>query len=132
MTRSPLAAGQEIAGTILRLDVATVQGYLSAVEETSPLYRENRLVPPTAIATLGIRVILEKLALPSGTLHAAQELSMCRAVAIDEEVSCTAKIAQCSIRGDWQFAVVEFTVRDKQGEAIQEGRTTLLVPQQNQ
>ena len=131
MTRSPLATGQEIAGIALRLDVATVQGYLSAVEESSPLYRESRLVPPTAIAALGIRVILEKLALPSGTLHAAQELSMNRAVAIDEDVSCTARIAQCSLRGDWQFAVVEFTIMDKQGEAIQEGRTTLLVPQQN-
>ena len=129
MTRSPLASGQEIAGTTLSLDVATVQSYLSAVEESSPLYRESRMVPPTAIATLGIRVILEKLALPSGTLHAAQELSMLRAVAIDEVVSCTARITQCSMRGDWQFAVVEFTIIDKQGEAIQEGRTTLLVPQ---
>ncbi len=126
---SKIVAGQELGGTSFHLDPSMVQEYLSAVEDSSPLYREASLAPPTAIAALGIRAILGKLSLPPGTLHTAQELAMHRAVASGEEVTCAARVVQSSQRGDWTFAVVEFTIVDQGGEAVLDGRTTLMIQQ---
>ena len=108
-----------------------VQAYTSAVEESSAVYRDTALVPPTAIAALGVRTILKELGLPPGTLHAAQEVSMSRAVAAGEELSCAAKVAQSSQRRGWQFVVVKFSLADREGKTVLDGRTTLMVPQQN-
>ena len=125
---SHIVAGQEISGASFLLDPAMVQAYTSAVEESSPVYRDTTPVPPTAIAALGVRTILKELGLPPGTLHAAQEMSMSRAVAAGEELSCAAKVAQSSQRRGWQFVIVEFSLADREGNAVLEGRTTLMVP----
>ena len=126
-----IAAGQEISGASFLLNSSMVQAYTSAVEESSPVYRDAMLVPPTAIAALGVRTILKELALPPGTLHAAQEMSMSRAVAAGEELSCAAKVTQSSQRRGWQFVVVEFSLADHGGKAVLDGRTTLMVPLQD-
>ncbi len=128
---SHIVAGQEISGASFLLGPAMVQAYTSAVEESSPVYRDATLVPPTAIAALGVRTILKELALPSGTLHAAQEMSMSRAVSTGEELSCAARVTQSSQRRGWQFVVVEFTLADHEGKAVLDGRTTLMVPLQD-
>jgi hypothetical protein len=128
---SHIVAGQEISGTSFLLDPAMVRIYTSAVEESSPVYQDTELVPPTAIAALGVRTILKELGLPPGTLHAAQEMSMSRAVATGEELSCAAQVTQSSQRRGWQFVVVEFSLADHGGKAVLDGRTTLMVPQQD-
>ncbi len=130
MTDSPdIVAGRKIGGASFHLDSSMVGEYVSAVEESSPLYKEASLVPPMAIAALGVRAILEELALPPGTLHAAQELTMHRAVSAGEEVTCTAQVTQSSQRGDWRFAVVEFAIANHKSEAVLDGHTTLMIPQ---
>lgn len=128
---SHIVVGQEISGTSFLLGPAMAQAYTSAVEESSPVYRDTDLVAPTAIAALGVRTILKELALPPGTLHAAQEISMSRAVSTGEEISCAAKVTQSSQRRGWQFVVVKFSLADREGKTVLDGRTTLMVPQQN-
>lgn len=127
---SNIVAGQEISGTIFRLDSSMVQAYESAVDGLPSIDQDIHLVPPTAIAALGVRTVLRELSLPPGTLHAAQEMSMSRAVSTGEELSCTAQVSQSSQRRGWQFVVVEFSLADHEGKAVLEGRTTLLVPLQ--
>ena len=129
---SEITSGQDLGTAHFRLDSAVVGEYLAAVEERSALYQETDLVPPTAVAALGVRAILEQLAIPSGTLHLSQELSMHRAVTSGHEVTCRAHVAQSGQRQGWQFVVVEFSVSDGGGRAVLDGRTTLLVPQQSQ
>lgn len=130
-TISDIAAGQELGEVRFQLDPSRVQGYIAAIEDRSELYHKSNLVPPTAVAALGVRAILEELALPPGTLHAAQELTMHRAIAVGEEVSCMARVAQSSKRQGWQFVVVEYTFADDGGRAVLDGRTTLMIPPQD-
>ena len=129
---SDVVAGQELGKASFRLDASMVREYIAAVEDSSDLYQESDLVPPTAIAALGVRAILEELSLPPGTLHASQELTIHRAVAAGDAVSCNARVVQSSVRQGWQFVVVEFTVADDEAKDILDGRTTLLVPPRDQ
>lgn len=129
---SDVVAGQDLGKAGFRLEASMVREYLSAVEDSSELYKEGTLVPPTAIAALGVRAILEELSLPPGTLHAAQELTMHRAAAAEDAVICKARVAQSSERQGWQFVVVEFTIADDEANEILDGRTTLLVPPRDQ
>ena len=129
---SDVVAGQELGKAGFRLESSMVREYLSAVEDSSNLYKEGNLVPPTAIAALGVRAVLEELSLPPGTLHAAQELTMHRAAAVNDAVICKARVAQSSERKGWQFVVVEFTIADAEARELLDGRTTLLVPPRDQ
>ena len=56
---------------------------------------------------------------------------MSRAVAAGEELSCAAQVTRSSPRRGWQFVVVEFSLADHGGNAVLEGRTTLMVPLQD-
>ncbi|MCL0044454.1 MaoC family dehydratase N-terminal domain-containing protein, partial [Dehalococcoidia bacterium] len=105
-----------------------VGDYLSVIGATSELHKTTNFVPPTAIATLGIRTILGGLSLPSGAIHVSQELTTHRAASFGETVSCHATVTQISQRKDGQFLVIEFTVADDQAQPIVNGRTTLMVP----
>lgn len=127
MAATDLTAGRVLAEVSFRLDASLVQQYLAVVEDRSALYQASHLVPPTALAALGIRALLEGLSLPSGSVHAAQELTMHRAVAIGEQVSCRARVAQNSRRREWQFIVLEFALVEG-GVPVLDGRSTLLVP----
>ena len=100
---SHITTGYHIKGETFLLDVGMVNSYISAVNDSSPIYGENSLVPPTAVAALGVQSVLRALALPSGTLHAAQEISINRSVAIGEKLSCSAQVTQSSQRRDWLF-----------------------------
>jgi hypothetical protein len=123
-----LVAGRELEQAFFRLDASLVRDYVAAVGDDSQLYRESDVVPPSAVAALGVRTLLGTLALPPGTMHLAQELAIHRAAATGQRVSCLAKVAQSSRRRDAIFLVLEFTVADEQGLPVLDGKTTLVVP----
>ena len=105
-----------------------VADYLGAVEDTSSTYEELDAVPPMALAARALGALLKELALPPGTIHAAQELDCRRLVRPGQEVSCTASISKPKRRGDWQFVSAQFTLRSTGGEALMDGKSTVLVP----
>ena len=105
-----------------------VRDYSSAVEDSSSLYGELGVVPPLALAARALGALLNELALPAGTIHAAQELDCRRMVKLDEEVSCFARLSRPLRRGEWQFISVDFEVRGSGGEELLVGKSTVLVP----
>jgi acyl dehydratase len=105
-----------------------VDDYLAAVEDTSPTYAELDAVPPMALAARALGALLKELALPPGTIHAAQELDFRRLVKAGQEVSCIASISKPMRRGEWQFVSAQFTLRSTGGEALMGGKSTVLVP----
>ena len=126
---SHITAGYNIRGETFLLDAGMVSSYVAAVNDSSPVYDENSLVPPTAVAALGVQSVLKALALPPGTLHAAQEISINGSVSIGEKLSCSAQVTQSSQRRDWLFVVVEFNLDNEQANSVLTGRSTLMVPQ---
>ncbi|MFQ5860909.1 MAG: hypothetical protein ACE5IG_05090 [Dehalococcoidia bacterium] len=113
-----------------RVEPQAVEAYLEATEDSLTLYRERGLVPPAGLAAWALGSLLQWLALPPGAVHVAQEVEMQRPVQWGEELVCTARLAQSSLRGGSQFLVVEFALADGDGVEVLQGKATVLLPSQ--
>ena len=127
-----LRPGQEISRQTYRLDADTVARYVEAVGDqsrfsTQPL--DAAPVPPMAVAALGLRGVLEDLAIPGGAVHAGQELEFSGAVQVGETLQGTATLVQNSVRGEWRFMVVQLAVLDSAGQQVMTGKSTIMVPE---
>ena len=107
-----------------------VAEYLGVVEDRSTLYGELDIVPPMALAACAVGALVEQLALPPGTVHAAQELESRRLVRVGEQVTCRASVSKPRQRGGWEFVSADFTLSDTDGQAVLEGKSTVLMPAQ--
>lgn len=130
MANSNIVAGHILDEVHFQLKASLVKDYVSVVDDQSQLYRSTELVPPMAVASLGVRMLLQGLDLPPGAIHVAQELTTHRAASQGQQVSCRAQVAQSSQRRDGLFLVLQFTVSDEVGQPILDGRTMLMVPAQ--
>ncbi len=128
MDYSQLKAGQQLTSRTFTLERETVAAYISAVEDASPLYADDQWAPPTTVAALGLKGILEELQIPGGTVHLGQELEFLEAVEIGESLTCNASIVQNSVRGQWRFLSVAVEVNAGNGRPVLKGRSTIMVP----
>ena len=124
-------AGNELDQARYTLDRNLIADYLSVVGSEPALYQPGDLVPPTAMAALVMRTLLDGLGLPAGAVHAAQELTMHRTVTWGQSIVCSARVAQTSQRKDGRFLVLEFEIAGEDGSPILEGRTIVIAPGQN-
>ena len=127
-----LRPGQEISRQTYRLDPDTVARYVEAVGDQSRFStqpRDTAPVPPMAVAALGLRGVLEDLAIPGGAVHAGQELEFSGAVQAGETLQCIATLAQNSVRGEWRFMVVQLAVQDGGGRQVMTGKSTIMIPE---
>ena len=104
--------------------------YLLSVGDTSSEYIESKMVPAIAISALVIGALLETLKLPKGTIHSLQDIETIIPVSIGESVSGNAELSQTRQRGELKFITVRYLVNNAEGEAVQVGRSTVLVPQE--
>ena len=101
--------------------------YLEAVGDHLPHYLELGLAPPLALAALALGALLERLALPPGAIHSLQEIQTRKAVGFGEEVSGVAHLGPVRQRGNLQFITADFTLRNRAGDEVQTGKSTVLV-----
>ena len=128
---SLLQPGLQVSRKTVTLDSKTVEAYLEAVGDRSPrLSRggDQALAPPMAVAALGLRSVLEELAIPGGAVHAGQELTFDGAVPIGESLHCNATVVQNSVRRAWRFLVVQMEATDGGGRKVMSGKTTIMLP----
>ena len=131
MDYGELEAGQEVSRHRYCLDTELVSDYVDAVQDKSALLNTEdgaNLVPAMALAALSMRGVVEDLRIPGGTLHVGQEFEFSGAVMVGESVSCVAKLAQNSVRGDWRFLVVECQVANDSESEIMKGKSTIMIP----
>ena len=121
-------AGEELNLGRWVLDKAFVREYLDAVEDTSPIYESIGAVPPMALAARALSALIQTLGLPSGTIHASQELECREIVKQGDEVLCRARVSRPRQRGDWSLMAAEFTVSKPDGGPVLAGKSTVLVP----
>ena len=105
-----------------------VEEYLSVVADGASIYRELGVVPPMALVARALGVLLTTLSLPSGTIHAAQELECGQMARLGDEMSCVARLSRPIHRGDWRFMSADFTMRRADGDLLLVAKTTVLVP----
>ena len=127
-----LQPGQNISRQAYTLDCDTVERYVDAVGcrlgFTKPGEGKN-LVPPMAVAALGLRGVVSDLSIAGGTLHAGQELEFKGSVEVGETVRCSATIVQNSLRGQWRFMVVRLQVQNGVGCEIMTGKSSIMIPE---
>ncbi len=104
-----------------------VDEYLSTLEDKCPVYQEEKLAPPIALAARTLAILIEKLDLPPGTVHISQEIISQKAVAVGQEVRGVAKASRPFLRGKWRFLSVEFALHCGQEEVLR-GKTTVMTP----
>ena len=128
MDLDKLPTGHSLPAMERRITRQMVLDYLNAVGDNSPVYESVGWVPPIAVSALTVRFMLETMGLPSGTLHASQEIEICKPIATDSKVLYEVNIAQNTIRHPWRFLVLDVVARQKSGPTLMQSRCTLLVP----
>jgi hypothetical protein len=137
-----LEKGYEFPPFSVALDPAGLRRYLEAVEDTSEVYYEGApagrqeertpvLAPPLGVVALALKALLDRLELPEGALHTAQELEMRRELPADARLACRARVAQRSELRGAVISVIEFEVAEEGGgesPAIV-GRSTIMAAQ---
>ena len=126
-----LPAGHEFTPVNRRIQPLDVQLYVRAVQESNAMFQQGDLVPPAALGAYALGMILEQVDLPAGTVHAAQEMSFFGSVSNEETLTFRARVAQNSVRGGWRFLAIDFSGTDSMDKQVVEGRSTVLVPEEN-
>ena len=121
--------GYEFIPIRFQLQPREVDLYLQAVGESHALFRQQRFVPPTALAAYALRGILREINLPPGAIHSAQETSVSRPIASDEAIVFRATLTQNSVWKGWRFVSVDFTGVDEEEKQVIHGRSTVVIPE---
>ena len=111
--------------TLQRTDV---DDYLEATSDCSTIYANLSIIPPLALVAHTLKEILERLALPPGTLHATQEVKCIKVVNVGAKIRGTLSLSRPLQRGDWQFVPAVFILRGTNDEIMLTGKTTVIVP----
>ena len=130
MDHSQFKLGHQFTDARIDLDRDAVDAYRQAVEDTSSLYDQMDLVPPTAIAAFTLRELLKHLELLPGTIHVGQELDFRRPCQVGDVLTFQGTVVQNATRGGWRFLAVDLRVADEEGDLAMEGRSTIMFPQE--
>lgn len=122
-----LPKGHEFPPATFTLTREWVAEYVAAVSDGAIGAIGDELVPPMALATQSIRVLIEASPLPAGTLHAGQELSFRRAVHIGERLTASARVVSRGERAGWVLMSVDMDV-EASGSSVMTGRATITFP----
>jgi acyl dehydratase len=124
---SQIRSGETVSSRECLLDPETVSRYVEAVGDRSPL-ASSEIVPPMAVAALSVRGVVNDLRIPGGTLHLGQEIEFIGPVRVGETITCSAELAQNSVRGGSRILVVLLSVTDVDNRTVMIGKSTIAVP----
>jgi hypothetical protein len=102
--------------------------YLAATDEDSSFYTKEGIAPPLAVAAQVLTLLLEKMSMPPGAVHTAQELSSQLPIKIGQSVTGVAKWPRPAKRDQWKFISADFVVIGEDGQALLRGRTSVMAP----
>ena len=121
--------GHEFVPIRFQLNSEEVELYLQAVGESNALFRQQKYVPPSALAAYGLKGILIEINLPPGAIHSAQATTVFRPVTSDEVIVFRAKLAQNAIWKGWRIVTVDYTGVDEDEKRVIQGRSTVVIPE---
>jgi acyl dehydratase len=123
-----IPAGFQFPEQQIVLDRTTVEAYLAAVEDPSPIYHgEGACVPPTALMALAMRNMVGLLAARPGAMHLSQRITAQRAVAIGTTLTAQLVVKTRSERRG--FAALGLHAALLENDVlVQEGTLLLMVP----
>jgi len=121
-----LEVGYEFPTVSYQLEPDLVATYIEAVGAGGSL--SEGLVPPTALATYAMAILLENMSMPSGTIHTNQELEFKGAVSVGEIITCNARVSRNQERGKFHFLNIDIDVLDKKRRSVLAGKASFILP----
>lgn len=128
---SQLEVGYEFPPGSYKLDTSTVSTYLKAIENTSHLYQDTGLVPPLAIAAYAMAALSRGICLPPGTIHISQELEFIDTVSVNDTLISYARVSRRQSRAKFHLLDIDFNVLNQDQKAVLAGKTSFILPQQD-
>jgi len=131
MEYNQLETGYEFPPSTYTLGASVLSTYLKAVEDTSYPYQDTNLVPPMAIAAYAMTALSQGIDLPPGAIHVSQELGFTGTVNIGDSLTSYAKVSRKLSRGKFNLLDVELDVCKQNQKTVLTGKTSFILPQQN-
>lgn len=125
---SQLETGYEFPPTSYVLDHSIVDKYIKAVEETSSLYQDSQLVPPTAVAAYAQAALSDGISLLPGTIHVSQDLQFLEAVYVGGTITVHARVSRKQERGKMRILNIDIDVFDQMSRSVMKGKTSFILP----
>ncbi|MDP2726118.1 MAG: MaoC family dehydratase N-terminal domain-containing protein [Dehalococcoidia bacterium] len=135
-----IEVGQEFDPPPLNLTQEAAQKYVQAVEDSSPIYRDQQaaeeagvgwpVAPPTTAAIFGRPSAILKNAgkMPPGSIHARQEFHFVSPFRPGDTLITKAKVVEKFVRKERKWMVIESTTVNQKGETVLIGRVTGIWP----
>jgi len=111
-----------------KLDASTVTTYLKAVDESSDIYRNSELVPPTAVAAMAFAALSQSTSFPAGTIHVSQKLEFKKEVNIQDTIVCNASVIRRRDRGPLHILTIVLSILNQHGKEVITGNTEFILP----
>jgi len=108
-----------------------VNEYLEATGDRSSLYADEGVAPALAVAAQVLTMLLEKMSLPPGAIHTAQEVRCQAPIKIGQGVTGSAKWPRPMKRDQWRFISADFVIKDQAGGTLLSGRTSVMAPEKS-
>jgi len=124
-----LEVGYELPGVRFTIDQVMFDCYLTAVQEPNGLFRNNRLVPPMAVATYAMATIADGVSLPPGTIYTHGDVEFLSVVNVGDTISCQGRVSQKQVRGTFHLITVEFSVFNQGRKQVLTGKTSFILPE---
>mgnify|MGYP005854978053 CR=1 FL=1 len=123
-----LIPGYEFAPASFTLDSERVRAYLKAVQDSTDIYEEDRIVPPMAISALAMTAMAQGLVLPPGAIHVSQELKFVDTVKQGETLTSHARVSRKVERGKFHMLAISINVLNQKKTPVLTGETSFILP----
>ncbi|MBI2723749.1 MAG: MaoC family dehydratase N-terminal domain-containing protein [Chloroflexi bacterium] len=126
-SRTPITSlprGHEFPAVTFVVTAEQARAYADAVGDATPY---GNAVPPLAAVALGLASLQERIALPDGALHTAQEVEHAAQVPVGATLALSGRVAQRSERQGFIATVLEFELEAGGAVAVR-ARTTIMAP----
>ena len=105
-----------------------VKAYLAAVEDDTPLYTEERLVPPAYAAVFTRWEALTGEHLEDGTVHAKQEFRYHKPIHWGETLTLRGHVKDKAEKRGLKFVIQKVEAFNEAGELAAESEITIILP----
>ena len=113
---------------IFKVTEEAVRAYLAAVEDDSPLYVEEQLVPPAYAAVYTRWEALTGEQLEDGTVHAKQEFRYLKPIHWGDILTLRGRVEEKMEKRGLKFVVQKVEAFNEAGELAVESEITIILP----
>ena len=113
---------------IFKVTEEAVRAYLAAVEDDSPLYVEEQLVPPAYAAVYTRLEALTGEQLEDGTVHAKQEFRYLKPIHWGDILTLRGRVEEKMEKRGLKFVVQKVEAFNGAGDLAVESKITIILP----